>query len=314
MNANIQDISEGSVMWKLVTGINQRLGAVGLQSLRVDETGVSRASPGGIFPGANIQSVELWSSLQSAVSIMRRLWFKPPENGVSYTGQSIIDPPGFVPIAEEEINPAYRAYNGDLDLRSSNDTTMAGDIIGQWLIDDLMAAISKMIYFRVSTPLIGGTRSLPGSRSSTLCQTAYQLGLQSWQSSTNGIGSTPSVWVEGSLRTSAFGFSVGSTSLSCRGQVTYSSPVAADVIVLLFFRPSESDLAFYPPISGAVPNTLWEVGRYANSHTLSINDAGITYQDQYPLQYLGINCGNLGQSGFRADMTAVAKGDFVDLN
>jgi hypothetical protein len=316
MSIKIQDVSAGSPMWRLVTGINQRLAATGYPSLRIDASGIAYTSLGnsGIYPGANMQSSMLWAALQESLILMSSAWFAPPLSGTTYTGQAIINPPGLVPIARLVIVAAFRAYTGIGELRSNNDFTRAGDIVGDWLIEDMQKSLSQMIYFSVQTPLSSGSQSLPGAVSALLCQNAYQRGKDEWLSATRGISSSPAIHADAGLKESVFGgFQVSSGSLSCRQQVSYSSSVNAEIIVMLFFRPSELGFPFHAPVPGAIENTLLEVGRYENARTLSINDAGITYADQFPLEYFNINCNSPRQAGFRAQMFAIAKGNFADF-
>lgn len=169
----LHDVSEGSRLWKLFRGINQRREAAyfafsnfsaytgflryeGSTFAEVDD--INEAV---IVPGANLSNWRFWHRLQIETKNLRTtpVWIDHPGD-MGYSGQPFTT--GLPATAK-----VFRAYAGSLALRSTDDDLAPDDILGAWLFDDLESMLAEMRVVQLVLPdnmLIQKTGSGSGSQ------------------------------------------------------------------------------------------------------------------------------------------------------
>ena len=321
----INDIKEGSRLWKLFRGINQRKEPV--RQLFGGETSfirydgesfalVDNIADAVIVQGANLQSAAFWRRLQTEIKTLRQtpVWIKHP-GGAGYNGQQSLE---LVTATEK----TFRAYAGNLAIRSTDDTVAHDDILGSWLFDDMEAMLAEMFavqIFLAATPTL--TKNT-GSGERDTYSAAVNGARSNYNFSQPAISASFYGTVELLMDFNVKSFVqfgrqryVANTSSEYTPQdAVIQSPYSSfDIQAELVYYQSEFPSRTFIPLN---PNYsapgLYTVGSRIDGPTITIpfSSLGVAYSGQFPPDLLGSNTFN---SSFAATIIPVIHCQFADL-
>jgi hypothetical protein len=140
---NWQNVAEGSVMYRIFRGWNERRQVIGKPMFSYQNTTfvqVDNIADARIYVGANLQNVIFWNTLLNRDNLQNTSapanFFRLPENGIDYNNESIFRPSG-------AIKPSFPYWSVHASIWNilgfqSPYTISAGDIIGVFLINTLL--------------------------------------------------------------------------------------------------------------------------------------------------------------------------------
>jgi hypothetical protein len=140
---NWQNVAEGSIMYRMFRGWNERRQVIGKPMLSYQNAAfvpVGNIADARIYAGANLQNVNFWNTLLDRDNLQNTSvpanFFRLPENGIDYNNESIFTPSGagkptfpYWSVRESVWN--ILGFQGPYSIR-------AGDIIGVFLINTLL--------------------------------------------------------------------------------------------------------------------------------------------------------------------------------
>lgn len=325
------NVADGSVLWKLHRGYNERRSLLGLSPVRYEGNTLSEVAGINnaiIVPGADMQNAALWRLYQSLP--FTRFLLPPSTSATTYNG---LASSRFRALFSGDFSTGeYATYNfrrvaGDQPHSGLYGQMEAGDIIGPWIIEDIVA------------------------RFSVLKWTEWSFGSYSWQSRTQAISNESCAEADSRARSEFWGDAPGTGSGTFRTTLMFGHALSASPGVyqhrpeyfiptttqagVFFAQPAPSygellaitysgnaisgSASLGPFASYAAGNTLHRLQSVSGSSLAAgafTIDAGSLFgvsASDYPADVFSISCPNAGLAKWQASLTVALMNGFEDL-
>lgn len=317
---DIQDVSPGSIMWKLWRGINERnavafrpyqkfAGGEVLEAGSIDDAIIAH--------GSNLQSVALWRWMQINVYVMRfnfsqnhvaPCFVSEPASGEEYNQLTI--PP--VPYSDMD------KYAHDGAAARTDDYIRADDILGIWLVNDLLRMLYPLRWVKLradDTPEKGESNALSGSGAG--CEYVDQEARADWMSHAwNTFFQGYHYQVHASISSYPSGPFTGyqhdRSMVRTTSPCTVTNPYDFEMVMHAVCE-NRGFGGTFAPLNGRDIGFFTTRKVATRSIQLTSEDLGVDYGDAYPNDVLGVNCENQENKGFSCEAQAYGQCLFSDI-